>query len=247
MTLYEAAKYSGRAILRKAGLEISRIERFRTSASRRAVMMMHHEIQTVLDVGANIGDYGAELREWGFHGRILAFEPTSAAFRVLANRAADDGLWRVFNCAIGAEEGVAEINVASNNGASSSLMPMLASHRQSAPDVSYVATEKTAVKTLDAALAGLLSPTETLMLKIDTQGFEHMVLSGAATTLEQIRLIECELSLVPLYDGQLLFHAMLDLLGNLGFQPVQFSPGFSNSGSGHCLQVDGVFARGPHV
>lgn len=209
----------------------------------RAAILRHHAIETVIDAGANSGQYGSELRNWNFQGRVISFEPTSAAFNALSDRAARDGNWRVFNLALGSEDGKAEINVASNSGQSSSLMPMLESHRQSAPEIRYVSTEQISIRRLDGALVGLVGPNESLMLKMDVQGSEHLVLEGATLTLPQVRLIECELSVVKLYDGQLLFPQMLSLLDELGFTPIHFSSGFSDPISGHCLQLDATFAR----
>ena len=247
MNLYEVVKNGMRTSLRRAGIELARtkwIKRLMSlSASRRATTLRYHGIQTVLDVGANVGQYAAEIREWGFQGRIISFEPTSAAFKALSERASADAHWSVFNLAVGAEDGVAAINVSSNAGLSSSFMPMLELHKHIYPEANYVATEKVAVTTLDSALADMITPDEALMLKMDVQGFEHFVLGGATSILSQVRLIECELSFVPLYEGQLVFPQMLALLDTLGFQLVGFNNVTSNPESGHCLQIDGIFAR----
>jgi FkbM family methyltransferase len=240
-------KRTVRAVLRKTGRALVRVEHLNPAASRRAAMMRYHGIQTVLDVGANQGQYSSGLREWGFQGRIISFEPTSAAFKLLSARAAADPQWCALNLAAGAEDGTAEINVASNEGASSSLMPMLDSHRDCAPSIRYVATEQVPVRTLDNAIADIVAADEILMLKMDVQGFEHLVLRGATATLPRVRMIECELSTVPLYGGQLTLSQMLALLETLGFIPVDFDPGFSHPVSKHCLQLDGVFARAHDV
>jgi FkbM family methyltransferase len=151
--------------------------------------------------------------------------------------------WSVFNFAIGAEDSEAEINVASGSGVASSLMPMDDPLRQSAPEIKYIATEKVVVKTLDSALAEIIAPNEILMLKLDVQGFEHFVLRGATAIMSQVRAIECELSFVSLYEGQVLFPDMLEFLDNLGFTPVGFSPVFTHPVSGNLLQIDGIFVR----
>jgi FkbM family methyltransferase len=238
MSLYKRFKKGARAILRSTGFDM-----VRPAASRRAVMLRYHGIQTAIDVGANRGQYGTELRAWGFKGKIISFEPTSAAFKLLSKRAAADLRWSVFNFAIGAEDSEAEINVASGSGVSSSLMPMGDAHRRSAPEVKYIATEKVAVKTLDSALADIIAPDEILVLKLDVQGFEHFVLRGATAILSQVSMVECELSFISLYEGQWLFPQMLTLLDTLGFVPVSFNPVFSNAISGHCLSIDGIFVR----
>lgn len=240
-------KNSVRFALNSVGYSLIRTDWMRRlldpAGAWRTAILCHNAIETVIDVGANSGQYGGELRTWDFQGKIISFEPTSAAFKALSDRAARDGNWRVFNFALGSEDGTAEINVASNSGQSSSLMPMLESLKESAPEIRYVSTEKIPIKTLDSALPGLVRDNERLMLKMDVQGTEHFVLKGAATTLPQVRLIECELSIVKLYDGQLLFPQMLSLLNELGFTPIHFSTGFSDPISGHCLQLDGTFAR----
>jgi FkbM family methyltransferase len=68
-------------------------------------------VDLVIDVGANKGDYGALLRRYGYKGRILSVEPTSGPFGQLVNRINGDPSWRPLNLALGAEPGRAEINI----------------------------------------------------------------------------------------------------------------------------------------
>lgn len=235
---------SGRAVnrlLRPLGGRLVHLKAL--PCGRRIKMMRHHRIETVLDVGGNIGLYGAELRKSGYTGRIISFEPTDRAFRELASRAQADGHWTVSKTAIGESDGEATIHVAANHAESSSLLPMLELHKECAPRSFFVSDEKVALKTLNSALEGILQPHERVLLKIDTQGCEHMVLRGASEILPQVELIECELSFVPLYDGQMLFREMLDLLEASGFSPVQIFPGFTDPRTGYTLQVDGIFAK----
>jgi FkbM family methyltransferase len=211
--------------------------------SVRMKMIQHHGIQTVIDVGGNVGGYGAEVREYGYSGRIISFEPTAQAYERLAARAKTDPKWIVSKTAIGEFNGEVKINVAANEAKSSSLLPMLGLHAEYAPDACYVSSEQVPLNTLNTVLGGILLPEEKVLLKIDTQGYEHMVLKGASDILRQVELVECELSLVALYDGQLLFDQMIALLRNLGFEPVRFTPGFTDPQSGHNLQIDAIFSR----
>jgi len=230
------------AAARTAGYEIVAIGPLYPAANRRLTMMAHHGVNTVVDVGANTGQYSSALRQAGYKDEIFSFEPLSDAYKELEKKSRSDTKWRVFHNAIGDENGEAEINIAGNSE-SSSLLPMLDTHIRSAPESQYRATERVRVSTLDSILEPLLSKESRVLLKIDTQGYEHHVIKGARSLLQQVCLIECELSLTPLYEGQYLFHDMLDLLDGIGFKPVHFDSVFSDVKTGHCLQVDGTFVR----
>jgi len=209
---------------------------------RRRAMMEGCGIDCVADVGANTGQYASMLRRSGYRGAIFSFEPLAAAYAELARRAADDPSWHFYHAAVGASEGRAEINVAGNSY-SSSLLPMERRHAESDPASCYIAREDVRVTTLDRALLPLLPAEARVLLKIDTQGYEAQVLEGAQSLFERVRLVECELSLAPLYDGQPGFSDMLALLARRGFSPAHFEPGFSERETGHCLQVDGIFVK----
>lgn len=81
-------------------------------------------VDLVVDVGANIGQYGESLRKDGFEGWIVSFEPTGAAYQALAARAGRDGRWKALNMALGEKEGTVEINV-SEDLVFSSILPQL--------------------------------------------------------------------------------------------------------------------------
>jgi FkbM family methyltransferase len=239
--MLKIVKHGVKKLFHHLGFEL--IPRNVLPGGRRVKIIRYHGIQTVIDVGANIGSYGAELRENGYSGRIISFEPTAEAYERLAARAKSDSKWAIKKTAIGELNGEATINVAANQAESSSLLPMLKAHEESAPDALYVSKEQVPLMTLDSALGGILHPGEKVLLKIDTQGYERFVLKGAADVLPQVDLIECELSLTPLYDGQLLYQQMIDLLKGLGFEPVQFVPAFTDPHTGHNMQVDAIFSR----
>ena len=63
------------------------------AAIRRARLLAWQGIDVVIDVGANAGQYGRSVREGGYDGRIVSFEPLSAAFEQLASATSDDGRW----------------------------------------------------------------------------------------------------------------------------------------------------------
>lgn len=197
---------------------------------------------TVLDVGANTGQYGRSLRMAGFAGRIISFEPIPAVHAKLLRQAAGDSEWTVAPCcALGRERSEMPINLA-HNVLSSSLLPMRDIHLKAAPESRFVATETVRVERLDDVLQPL-APAGRLMLKVDTQGYEEQVLTGAPTVLERACALQIELSLVPLYEGGPTLRRMLEVCELAGFELHGLVPGFHDAGSGRLLQMDGLFLR----
>ena len=200
-------------------------------------------VELVLDVGANQGQYASDLRMLGFEGRIVSFEPIRECYDLLATVAARDPGWDVRHTALGATPGTAQINVAANGGASSSLLPMMTRHRLAAPEATYVRTESVEVQRLDDAVTGLPVGTRAF-LKIDTQGFERAVLEGAPQLLSgPVVGVQLELSLVSLYEGAPIYDEMLSFMAERGFRLAWLEPGFADPESGEMLQFDAAFVK----
>lgn len=197
----------------------------------------------VLDVGANEGEYGSELRARGFRGRLVSFEPRAEAFARLQARAQGDPLWEIHQCGLAATEGESVIHV-SGNRASSSLLPMADLHTQALPGSGSVREETIRLRTLDSLLPELkLTAADKVLLKIDVQGYEGAVLDGGAATLARADAVYLELSLQPLYEGAPLMEELMTRLRRAGFAPVGLAPTFSSDATCHLLQVDGFFLR----
>jgi FkbM family methyltransferase len=225
---------------RRFGVELLRFNATNSLDAARPLVLRDQGVDLVVDVGANEGQWARELRAEGYRGTIVSFEPLSAAHTRLARTARGDAAWVVHRTALGDHDGEGRLNVAGNAGASSSLLTMAESHERAAPDARYVAQETVRVSRLDALD---LPAGGRLMLKLDVQGAERAVLAGARTTLERVRMVECELSLVELYDGQALMAELVDLLGSIGFALWGLRPGLADQARGQLLQVDGLFVR----
>ena len=235
-------KKSVRNIARAAGFDVVRYVPRRHPLARRKKMLEIYQINLVLDIGANIGQYGEELREIGYKGKIISFEPLSTAFKTLIKRSEGDPAWEIHNFALGDKNETASINIAGNSF-SSSLLDILPSHTKSAPESVYVGHEEIKVKTLDDIYSDVVNDSDRVYLKIDTQGFEENVLRGAEGSLESIDTIQLEMSLTPLYQDGLLFDEMYGLLCRKGYVLVALEPGFTDEETGQLLQVDGIFHR----
>ena len=205
--------------------------------------LLYHKIDLLFDVGANVGQYALLSRAEGYAGRIISFEPLSTAHSVLKQTAKPDSLWIIHEkCAIGAQNGEVEINIAENSY-SSSILPMLRAHSDAAPQSVYVGKDSTKIITLDSIFCDYRTAKERAFLKIDTQGFERAVLEGAKNSLGDIHAVQLELSLVALYEGQELYDYFFSYLKKAGFEIWSFVPGFTDSRTGQSLQFDAVFVR----
>ncbi len=231
-------------LLNELGFEIKRLSPSTSISTRLKYLFSHHKVDLVLDVGANVGAYVSFLRDFGYVGKVVSFEPLSTCYSILEDLSQKDPLWEVApRAAIGNEDGEIVINISANSYSSSALN-MLDSHLSSAPASVYVGSETVPLKRLDdCAKQYLADDFRSVYLKIDVQGFEVQVLDGAQHILPRINGIQLELSLIPLYEGQILFRDMLDKMDDLGYELYAILPGFTDKVTGRLLQVDGVFFR----
>jgi FkbM family methyltransferase len=236
-----------KTLARGFGFDISRYRPDTHHDARYAHLLRTRDIHLILDVGANAGQYGSLLRsDFGYRGRILSFEPLTAAHAALTARAAADPLrlWEVApRLALGAVNGTTTIHVAGNS-VSSSILPMQPSHESAAPQSVGRGVEEITISRLDDVVRQRsISIDRHVLLKIDTQGYELEVLKGAAETVAAVGATQTEMSFQPLYGGQPLFDEVYAYLAERGFTVFDIIPGFSDPQSGRLLQADGIFVR----
>lgn len=231
--------------LRRLGYDLIKYEAATHPLARRKKLLESYGIEVVIDVGANVGIYGKQLRAIGFKGQIISFEPLSSAYEELLKNTNTDSHWNSMNYALGNYSGKTDINIAGNSH-SSSLLDMLPSHLKSAPESKYCGKEQIRIETLDSIFESICSKKQSSLLKIDTQGFEKKVIDGAEKSLEFIDTIQLEMSLIHLYRDELLFDEMYRVLYQKGYSIVSIEPGFTNEATGQLLQVDGIFHRFQH-
>ncbi len=217
----------------------------RHPAARRASLMAAQGVDLVFDVGAAHGDFGAELRTFGYRGTIVSFEPLTGAFAKLEQTRGDDERWVLRNHALGSVNEESAIHVASNSD-SSSLLPPHERHSAAAPHVTFTDTQTVSVRRLDDIAEEHLTDGTRALLKIDTQGFERQVLEGATETLRSCVGVLLELSFTPLYDGGMLADEAISSMYAKGYQIVGITPGFAEA-SGAVLQADALFWRAEQI
>jgi FkbM family methyltransferase len=244
--LQRHAKRVARVTCERAGVEVTRRPRpgmvcVCSHDHRRKRLLDTYGVDLVLDVGASRGVFGYLLRATGYEGRIRSFEPLSPSFAILQEKCADDPRWVAEQTAIGDMDGVIALNVSANR-VSSSVLPIACRHVEAAPEACYVDTVTVPIARLDSVARAAARGANTC-LKMDVQGYEDKVLSGAEGILDDVVLIESELSLCSMYDGQVLWRGMVQRLSELGFEALSIQEGFVDPATGCVLQVDGIFGR----
>jgi FkbM family methyltransferase len=232
-----------KSLVEMSGFDVRRMSPISNAGLQVAEILKRQGFNTVFDVGANIGQFGADLRKHKYDGRIVSFEPLSQAHKKLSECAMSDPKWIVHaRCGLGSEAGKATINVAANL-ASSSILEMSKAHLDAAPYSAYNNSEEIDVVRLDEVVENYLIASSKAFLKVDTQGFEQQVLDGAGDALDKFDGALLELSLVKLYDGQKLWLDLVNFLSQRGLQLWVLNQGFVDPQSLRTLQVDGLFLR----
>jgi FkbM family methyltransferase len=230
-------------IINKTGYDLYRINSPINPEFQLLNGLNHFGIELVFDIGANTGQFASGLRSAGYKGDIVSFEPLPDAYQSLIVSASHDQKWYVhMQSAIGDINNEIEINIAGNS-VSSSILPMLPAHSMAAENSAYVGKVKVPIIQLDTVASQYLKSSKKYFIKIDTQGYEWQVLNGATETLAQAQGVLCELSLVPLYEGQRLWKDMIERFEAEGFTLWAIQKGFTDPVDGRTLQIDAIFFR----
>jgi FkbM family methyltransferase len=236
-------KQSARQLAKQVGLDVRRLDPLASEHTRLALLLDANQVDLVLDIGANAGQWAHELRRAGYAGDMISFEPLIQAHMKLTRKAVRDRRWAVApRVALGERNAEVEIHVAGNS-VSSSLLQMLPMHSSGAPKSAYVGSEKTPMVTLDSLIGKVIPSGRRIFCKLDVQGYEAKVLAGAHSLLKDTIGLQMEISLAPLYQGQPTFGELLNTMSRSGFEIFGFVPGFVDPATGRMLQIDGVFFR----
>lgn len=198
--------------------------------------------RTVIDVGANIGQFTVAASRLFEDVAIHCFEPLPACLKMLRHNTRRLPRVLVYPVALGSSAGTGTFRVNSHSH-SSSLLPLAEAHRLAFPLAREVQRIEVPVTTLDQAFARVeLRPP--VMLKLDVQGYEAETIRGGVNTLNRVDHVICEASLKPMYHGETLFLDLIGLMEASGFQFMRPVGWLANPKSGEILQMDALFAAG---
>lgn len=209
---------------------------YRSAVLKGSAAGIEHEVvlkalkcNTIIDVGANKGQFALAARKCFPKAKIYSFEPLSHPAEVFNRVFAGDTNTKLFPFAISDETGEAEIHI-SHREDSSSLLPIGEKQNEMFPGTYEVGVEKIFMKKLDDVLSDsdLIAP---VLMKIDVQGFELSVLKGSTELFSHIKYIYSECSYIELYKGQALFPEISEFLAKYGFKKTgEYNTSYDESG-----------------
>ena len=197
-------------------------------------------LETVVDVGANAGQFSLLVRALHPLARIVAFEPLAGAAARYRRLFAGDPRATLHQAAIAPRRGPATIHLSASPD-SSSLLPITRRQTELFPGTGEVGTAEVDAGPLGAfvAPADLAAPA---LLKIDVQGFELEVLRASRPLLGRFEHVYVEASFEELYEGQALACDVTAFLAEHGFvEAGRFN--VSASPAGAPVQADFLFRR----
>ncbi|MFT4803568.1 MAG: FkbM family methyltransferase [Psychroserpens sp.] len=184
-----------------------------------AIGITHYcsDIETIIDVGANKGQFAVAIKKAFPNAHIYCFEPIESEFEKLSKNLAKFTNVTLFNIALGETVSSAEFNL-NQYSLSSSFLNVTEEHTDEKPITAQWRKVEIEISTLNKLVSNddVRIQGKTL-LKIDVQGFEEKVLRGSDKVLNLVDLIVLECSFIPLYENELLFQEMHELLGSYGF------------------------------
>ncbi len=197
--------------------------------------------QTVIDVGANVGQFAIAAAKHFPSAWIYSFEPIPETLDQLRANLKTIRNVTIFPFALGASEMEVAFNVNADSRASS-VLHLAQGHLSAAPAAIEVRQISAKLSTLDTVFRelDLKSP---VLLKLDVQGYEARVLEGGRETLKRIDFVIAEASFKPMYEGEVLFLDMVAMMKNRGFDFLRPVGWLSNPKTGEILQMDMLFAR----
>lgn len=198
-------------------------------------------VNTLIDVGASMGDFISQMKTAKQDLIVYAFEPIPSVYNQLAERFRSDPNCTCYNFAIGDQDGTVQFHV-NDYTYSSSILPMTSAHKDEFPYTKNVSVINCEARRLDSLLnvSNLQKP---LFIKIDVQGYEMQVINGSKDLLLGADYVLIEVSFAELYEGQPLFDEINSHLNQLGLFYSGNVEQLISKSNGKILQADALYCR----
>jgi len=239
--IYQASRAFVKALFRMLGLDVVRLK---YDPRETLAGLQHCPVQTVIDCGANRGQFARYISRFFPNATLYCFEPLEEPFQSLSAWAASqNNRVRCFNVALGDREGIAVMHHHVEHSPSSSLLPTTEYEERMFSQTVKQADITVPLTTLDAALSDVLDSIEPeIILKLDVQGYEDRVLRGAECLIRKVHACILEVSIDPMYTSQAVFK---DLVLFMDAHGLVYAGNLDQScgEDGRVMWLDALFVR----
>lgn len=227
-----------KSALNAAGLDVLRLNR---SPHHTLLGLKALPINTIVDVGANRGQFAAEIRQVFPAAELYCFEPLAEPFAELQRWAAPQRRVKVFNVALGEKQEERTMFLHTTHSPSSSLLQSTEICSELYPQTQAQKPVTIKLTTLDNVL-GEVALQPDVLIKLDTQGYEKQVIAGGVETFRRAAACIIEANLFQLYENQPTFAELVSLLDQLGFRYAG-NLDQTYDRQGRVVYIDAVFVR----
>ncbi len=205
----------------KEAFEVIGLDVYRMSKSPRRTMLglRDRSFRSIIDVGANTGQFAKSISAFFPGARLFCFEPLEKPYRELARWADDErkSFVQIFNVALGDHEGEVEMFQHLDHTPSSSILKTTELNSILYPFTRNQSSVKVRMMRLDQALKPFLPLEPETLIKLDAQGYERYVIRGGVETFRRASACILEVNLSELYEGQSSFTDLVNALGDFGY------------------------------
>ena len=234
-----------RYIASKLGYQLVKTRKFPTMDTLLSHLIDRLDIDLVLDIGANRGQFAHRLRKLGYSGEMLSFEPIKNVFKKLSLASTKDDQWHVFHCALGAKTSSTKMSVTAITELAS-LYPMHTDAQTYYGKGSQISgEEKVNISTVDAVLTERVPnwQKKRIFLKMDTQGYDVEVFNGCKKTLETVAFLSSEISASPMYQTMPNYLDALKVYEDSGFRLTGIYPESRFQNSPLIIDMNAIMVR----
>ena len=232
-------------LFQRAGYNVASIAKQQDEAARLAREKWRWvetlDIGTLVDVGANTGQFAWHFRSLRPDCLVYSFEPLEDCFHELQREMAGVPGFAAFNVALGDSEGEVDF-YRSEFSPSSSPLSMGQAHKGLFPFTSEITFEKVTLRKLDS-FAHSIMIRGGLLIKIDVQGAEAQVLRGGPRLLNRADAVIAEVGYLALYDGQATIGDIFSALAEHGLTFMGFVDQYVRPGDSLPVYGDVLFLR----
>ena len=228
-------------IFNRSGLDVRRLPAYGTST---LTFLKEYNINSILDIGANSGQFAREVRHTLPRAYLYSFEPLREEYTVLVDSLGrHDERFRAFNVALG-ETDENKVMFRDDFTPSSSLLKPTEEQRRRFPHTGTLRDRLVPVRSLDRFIADNdIRLVPELFIKVDVQGYENRIIEGGLQTFDKAKLLMIEENYLHFYEGQPSFEDLFVLISRLGFVYKGSVNQSYDVTTGQPLFADGIFLK----